>query len=164
MDADEPGWMWRSPMTRDSGWVTGAVVVQFLWALVMLVLPGYLLLLTSSSAILGQRDEAEAVSGLEIAAAILVLPALVAAAAWVGLWKGKLWGWWLGLAGNLTVLVVLAYSMLDDGWRNPDWEMAGLTALSAVPLVFLLLPAVRDSYWRRTATEAVPAPEPRATA
>jgi hypothetical protein len=29
-------------MTRDSGWVTGAIVMQFLWAFVLLMLPAYL--------------------------------------------------------------------------------------------------------------------------
>ena len=137
-------------MTKDSAWVTGAIAMQFLWAFVLLALPAYLLLLTRSSAILSEQDATEAISGLKIAAAILVLPALVAAAAWIGLWKRKLWGWWLGLAGNFAIVGLLAFSMLDDGWRSPDWELAGLTAGAAVPLVFLLLPVVRKAYWRNT--------------
>jgi len=137
-------------MTKNSGWVTGAIVMQCLWAFVLLALPAYLLLLTRSSAILSEQDATEAISGLKIAAAILVLPALVAAAASIGLLKSKLWGWWLGLVGDFAIVGLLAYSMLDDGWRNPDRELAGLTAGAALPLVFLLLPVVRKAYWRST--------------
>ena len=144
-------------MTRDSGWVTGAIVVQFLWACVLLALPTYLLLLTRSSAILSERDAGEAVSGLRIAAAILILPALAVSAAWIGLWKRKLWGWWMGLVGDLGIVGLLAFSMIDDGLRNPDWEMAGLTIAAVVPLVFLMLPSVRKSYWRGLPLEAAPA-------
>jgi uncharacterized membrane protein (DUF2068 family) len=144
-------------MTRDSGWVTGAIVMQFLWAFVLLALPAYLLLLTRSSAILSEQDAAEAISGLRIAAAILVLPAIVAAVAWFGLWKRKLWGWWVGLAGDLGIVAMLVYSVLDDGLRKPDWEMVGLTMTAVVPLTFLLLPAVRRSYWRVVPLEGAPA-------
>ena len=144
-------------MTRDSGWVTGAIVMQFLWAFVLLALPAYLLLLTRSSAILSEQDAAEAISGLRIAAAILVLPAIAAAVAWFGLWKRKLWGWWVGLAGDLGIVAMLVYSLLDDGLHNPDWEMGGLTITAVVPLAFLLLPAVRRSYWRVVPLEDAPA-------
>jgi uncharacterized membrane protein (DUF2068 family) len=144
-------------MTKDSGWVTGAIVMQFLWAFVLLVLPAYLLLLARSSEILSEQDAAEAVSGLKIAAAILALPALVAAVAWFGLWKKKLWGWWLGLAGDLGIVVMLAYSVFDDGLHNPDWGLVGLTITAVVPFAFLLLPAVRNAYWRREPMEAAPA-------
>ncbi len=137
-------------MTKVSGWVTGAIVLHFLWAFVLLTLPAYLLLLTRSAAILSEPDATEAISGLKIAAAILVLPALVASAACIGLWKKKLWGWWLGLIGNFTIVAMLAYSILDDGWHNPDWQLAGLKAAAVVPLVFLLLPVVRRAYWRST--------------
>jgi uncharacterized membrane protein (DUF2068 family) len=144
-------------MTRDSGWVTGAIVMQFLWAFVLLALPAYLLLLTRSSAILSEQDATEAISGLRIAAAILVLPAIAAAVAWFGLWKRKLWGWWVGLAGDLGIVAMLVYSVLDDGLHNPDWEMVGLTITAVVPLAFLLLPAVRRSYWRVVPLEGAPA-------
>jgi hypothetical protein len=144
-------------MTRDSGWVTGAIVMQFLWAFVLLALPAYLLLLTRSSAILSEQDAAEAISGLRIAAAILVLPAIVAAVAWFALWKRKLWGWWVGVAGDLGIVAMLVYSVLDDRLHNPDWEMVGLTMTAVVPLAFLLLPAVRRSYWRVVPLEGAPA-------
>jgi uncharacterized membrane protein (DUF2068 family) len=143
-------------MTRDSGWVTGAIVMQFLWASALLVLPAYLLLLARSSAILSEQDAAEAISGLRIAAAILILPAIVAAVAWFGLWKRKLWGSWSGLAGDLGIVAMLVYSVLDDGLHNPDW-MIGLTITAVVPVAFLLLPPVRRSYWRVGPLEGVPA-------
>jgi hypothetical protein len=47
-------------MTKESGWVTGAIAMQFLWASVMLMLPAYLLALTRSPAIPSERHAANA--------------------------------------------------------------------------------------------------------
>jgi uncharacterized membrane protein (DUF2068 family) len=106
---------------------------------------------------LSEQDAADVISGLRIAAAILVLPAIVAAVAWFGLWKRKLWGWWAGLAGDLGIVAMMVYSVIDDGLHNPDWEMVGLTITAVVPLAFLLLPAVRRSYCRAVPLDSAPA-------
>jgi hypothetical protein len=134
-------------LKKNSGWVTGAMVVHFLWALTLLAFPVFLLLLTRTSAIQSEPDAADAVSGLKIAAAILFPPGLIAGVAWFGLWKGKLWGWWLALAGDVAVTGLLAYGMFDDGWHNPDWDLAGIMVAAFLPLVLILLPAVRNAIW-----------------
>ncbi len=133
-------------MTKDSGWVVGAIVLHFAWAVILLGLSVFLLSLTRSSAILSEKNAADAVAGLRIAALILLPPSLLVFASWFGLWKRKLWGWWLALTSDSSIFGLLLYSTLDDGWRNPDWDAVGLAVAAAVPLVFLFLPTVRRTY------------------
>lgn len=134
-------------MTR-SGWITGAVLLQLFYLLVLLALPIYLLALTRTAETLNGPDPAENISGLETGAAVLGAPALVAVAPWIGLWKGKRWGWWLTILTDTAFVGVLVYSMIDDGWRNVDWAVVALTGIAVVPVVYLLLPPVRGFYWR----------------
>jgi hypothetical protein len=132
---------------RRSGWITGVVVLQLLYTLMLLVLPVYLLVLSRTEATGNGPDAAGEVYGLRIAAAVVGLPALAALGAWIGLWKDKLWGWWLTVIVDLGLAGVFAYSLIDDGWHNIDWDVAGLAAVAAVPVVYLLLPKVRKFYW-----------------
>jgi len=133
---------------KRSGWITGAIVVQFLWGLVLLAGSLYLLALTRSSAIRNETDATEAISGLTIAAAFLFAPAFIALLSGYGLWKEKLWGWWMAVVGNLLLLGMLVYAMIDDGWNNIDWDLAAMTMGSAIVAIFLLLPEVRRFYWK----------------
>lgn len=130
---------------KRSGWITGTVVAQAVWTLALVALPIYLFGLAQSQAILNGPSGAEAASGLKIAAAVFVPPALLAMASCYGLWKEKLWGWWLAFVSNTLVLLVLIYSMTDE--NTIDWDMFALTAISAVLPTLLLLPVVRRFYW-----------------
>jgi uncharacterized membrane protein (DUF2068 family) len=76
----------------------------------------------------------------------MALPALFAMASSYGLWKRKLWGWWLALFSNTALLGILIYGMTDE--NTIDWEMAGATVVSAILPILLLLPVVRKSYWQ----------------
>lgn len=127
-------------MTR-SGWITGAIFVQALWAVTLTALAVFLLVMTRTA-------DAEASAGLKIGAAVLVVPALLATFSWYGLWKQALWGWWLALLTDFAILGMFVYSMADDGLRNIDPEMAGITIAAAIVPVFLLIPVVRRFYWR----------------
>lgn len=133
-------------MTR-SGWTTGAVLLQFFYLPVLLALPVYLLALTRTAETLNGSDRAENISGLETGAAVLGAPALVAVAAWVGLWKGKRWGWWLTILTDTAFIGVFVYSMIDDGWKNIDWSVVVLSVIALLPVIYLLLPRVRKFYW-----------------
>lgn len=130
---------------RRSGWITGVVVMQAFWALALVALPIYLLVLARSRAIVAGPSGAEAASGLKIAAAVFVLPTLLAIASFYGLWKDKLWGWWLALVSNTLMLAMFVYSMVDDG--SVDWDMLALTVISAILPILLLTPVVRKFYW-----------------
>src|SRR6266478_2323727 len=99
---------------KRSGWVTGTIVMQLLWALALIGIFVYLIVLAHTSAVRNGPGAAEATSGLKIAALTLFLPALMATISWYGLWKQKLWGWWLAVVANLAVMSILVYSMIDD--------------------------------------------------
>jgi hypothetical protein len=91
----------------------------------------------------------EAVWGLEIAAGILAPIALLALTGAYGMIRNKQWGWWVALLVDLAIVLMLTYSMIDDGWRNVDPELVTVTAVSVVPVVLLLLPDVRRFYGRK---------------
>jgi hypothetical protein len=146
--------------TKRSGWITGVVVLQFLYVLVMLALPVYLLVLTRTSETRSGPDAAEEISGLRIAAAVVGAPALVALVAWFGLWKGKLWGWWLTVLTDLGLVGDFVYSLIDDGWKNVEWDVVALTLVGVLPVIYLLLPEVRKFYWRGSGDELQPAAVP----
>jgi len=130
-----------------SVWITGVVVAQALWAFVLIVIAVMLV-------ILARMATSDVVSGLEIAAVTLAIPALLASVSWYGLWKGMFWGWWLAFFTDFALLAVLIYSMVDDGIRNIDWDMAAITMSSAIVPVFLLIPVVRKFFWRPAPKQA----------
>jgi hypothetical protein len=128
---------------KRSGWITGTIVVQALWAVALVALTVFLL-------VLARRTDPEVSSGLKIGAMVLTVPALLATVSWYGLWKETLWGWWLALLTDIALMAMFIYSMVDDGLENIDWAMAGVTVTSATVPVFLLIPAVRRFYWHVT--------------
>src|SRR5882672_5619275 len=112
-------------MMKRPALVATVTIVQFLLALLLTGTAAYVLWLTRSREILNGPDAADAVRGLKIGAAVLGAPVLVLLLATVGLWKNKLWGWWLALATEVLMLATLAYSMLDD--NTVDWDEIILT-------------------------------------
>jgi len=126
------------------GWITVVIVVQALWVLALVGIAIFLLTLA--------RTASPGVSaGVKTGATVLIVLALFACASWYGLWKDTLWGWWFALLGNFALLAIFIYSVVDDGFGNIDWEMAGITMISAILPVLLLVPVVRKFYWRATA-------------
>jgi hypothetical protein len=130
------------------GWITAVIVVQALWALALMGIGGFLLTLARIAS-------PEVSAGLKTGATVLVVLALFASASWYGLWKETLWGWWLALLGDFALLAIFLYSMVDDGLGHIDWEMAGITVISAFVPILLLVPVVRKFYWRATARQAL---------
>lgn len=139
--------------TKRSVWITGVVVLQLLYALALLLLPLYFLVLARTPETSSGPHAAETISGLRIGAAVLGGPALVALAAWFGLWKLKRWGWWLTIITDLGLFAAFAYSLVDDGWKNIDGAMVVLTVIAVLPVMCLLLPRVRGFYWRGSGSE-----------
>ena len=136
----------NSSAMKRSSWITGIIVLQLLYVLVLLALSVYFLLLARTSESRSGPDAEGAALGLKIAAGVLGGPALVAFVGWVGLWKEKLWGWWLTLITDLGLVGAFVYSAVDDGWKNIDWDLVILTGLSVLPVIFSLLPKVRRFY------------------
>ena len=127
---------------KRSGWISFVVVVQFLYALFLIALPIYLLAMGDGW-------------GVIFVSAALGGPGIVAFIGWVGLRKGKLWGWSVALFADFVMFGILIYSLLDDGWHNIDREMVGMTVLAGTISAAFFIPAVRRSYWQRVGTQPV---------
>jgi hypothetical protein len=128
-----------------SGWISLVIVVQLLYSLFLIAFPVYLLALGDGW-------------GVVIASAALGGPGIVALIGWFGLRKGKLWGWSVALFADLTMLGILIYSQISDGWHNLDREMAGMTVLAGIISAAFFVPAVRRSYWQAVGTQPVMSP------
>ncbi len=135
MDAN----MKRSPL------ITIVNVLQSCLGLVLAGLTVYLLALTRSRETLAELDASETVHGLLIGAVVLGVPALITLIAAWGLWKRRFWGWALSLATDVGVLAVFVYNIVGENDREGS-EIA-LAAGFVVPIVLLLLPAVRKFFW-----------------
>jgi uncharacterized membrane protein (DUF2068 family) len=132
---------------KRSGWVTGVTVIQLLLALTLLGGTIYLLVLARSPEILNAKDGAEAAHGLRIAAGLCAPLAVIYFVSVLGLWKDKLWGWWLGFLLNLAAGGTLVFSVIDDGWSHSDATDIALPVVFTVLLVLYVIPAVRRHYW-----------------
>lgn len=131
--------------------VTVVNVVQVLLGLLLAGSTVYLITLTRSQEILAEPDSADAVHGLLVGAGVVSIPAVITLIAAVGLWKGKFWGWALSLATDVGMVAVLIYSIVDDNEVNG--ELIAMAVGFLLPLVLLLLPAVRRFFW--TSSRAV---------
>lgn len=138
---------------KRSGWITGVVVLQFVYVLLLLALPIYLMFLAGK---FGVRNGFRPTEETTIAAAIVGFPGFFALVAWLGLWRKKLWGWWLSIVTDLGLVTMFVYSLIDDGWKDIDWDVVVLTGITLVPVIGLLLPRVRRFYWGRDGSSAAP--------
>ena len=132
--------------------VTVVNIVQTLLGLLLAGITVYLIVLARSKETLAEQDAADTVRGLLIGALVIGIPAVITLIAAAGLWTGRFWGWVLSLATDVGVLAVLVYSMVGDNDMEGD-EIA-LAASFLVPVVLLLLPAVRKSFWTSRAAQA----------
>ena len=132
---------------RLPGWITGVVVAHVLCGVLLLGTCIVLLILIRQPDVKQRQDAAEAIWGLKVAAGIIApLAAVVFVTAW-GLWKKKLWGWWLALLTDAGLLGIFVYSMIDDGLDNIDWSLVAFTAAALVLVMLVLAPPVRRFYW-----------------
>lgn len=132
---------------RRPGLIVSVTIVELLLALSLVALSIFLVVQMRSPEIRQSYDVAEEMFGLKIAAGVLVVPGIFMLLAAFGMWKDKIWGWWLALLIDLALTVTLFTSVFDDGWRVADRQDIGLALLSLVPLFLLFLPAVRKHYW-----------------
>lgn len=146
---------------KRSGWITGVLLLQLLYVLVLLAITVYLLVLMRTPDTGNNSDTAQNMAGLEIGVAVLGVPALVALVAWFGLWKEKRWGWWLTVVIDLGFFAAFAYSLFDDGWHNIDGALVALAAIALAQVVSLLAPKVRRLYWQGSGDRLAPAAELR---
>ena len=122
-------------------------IIQLLLTLLVAATSVYVLSLTRSHETLQEPDAADTIRGLIIGAAVLGVPALFLITALWGLWRNKLWGWWLALVTDLVIVATLAYSM--KGQNSSDLTEPAWTLCFVVCAILLLLPKVRQFYWAR---------------
>ena len=131
---------------KRSGLITGVTTMQLLMALLLVGLCAYLFFLARSPETRQASDPSAAVWGLEVAAGIIAPFASLALAGAYGMWRDRLWGWWLSFLADAIFAGVLVYSVIDDGWSNADTELVICTVVSLLPVILLLLPSVRRFY------------------
>jgi uncharacterized membrane protein (DUF2068 family) len=65
-----------------------------------------------------------------------------------GMWRGRLWGWLLGLLADLGATFGWAYYIFKD-FSYLNWAQVTFgIALATIPAGWLLSPDVRNFYWR----------------
>jgi uncharacterized membrane protein (DUF2068 family) len=136
--------------------VTCVVLYQLVVALGLLAISVFLMWLTRTQEALKGPDATEAVAGMKVAAMVVTVPAVVFVIAVFGMWKCRLWGWWLALVTGLAMLGMLLYSMIDEGWTYIERDDIIATATCFITPVLLLLPKVRKFY--RAEPRAAPSP------
>ncbi len=128
---------------------TAASMLHLLMGLCCAALVIYLLYLTRTKEILSDKDAADAVHGLKLAAAIFAPIAVAYLAGGLGLWKGRTWGWLISLAIDLFALVLMLWDVFSEGLHRIDWDDAVIAPVFLVLLLLVLLPPVRRWCWQR---------------
>ena len=122
--------------------------LQWLLGVSSAALMVYLLALTRSQETLRAKDSAGEVLGLEIAASVLVLPAVIYPLAAFGMQKGKRWGWWTALGMNVAAAVAFLCGIFDEDTHQMDKDVIPFAAGFVVVVAWLLLPRVRKFFRR----------------
>jgi len=129
-----------STVPTRSRWISIAQLLQALWALTLVGLSIYLLVLT-------RGKPADHADGLRLAATIIFVAGLSVAAGWYGLRKSEPWGWWLASACDWGIVATLVYATIDDATDGMlDWSMILTTFITMVVPVLLFFPKVRRHY------------------
>jgi uncharacterized membrane protein (DUF2068 family) len=126
-----------------------AIVVTLAQSLLGLALVGtcvYLLLLSRGP----ESSGSIGIPALLLVAALFAPVALLVLLGAYGLARSRRWGWWVALVTDSALTFLWGYSIIDDGWRDPDWTLVAFAAGSLLPAVLLLVPAIRRYYWVRT--------------
>lgn len=133
---------------------TIVAAIQLLFGVALAAGGSYLLWLTRTAEMRNSRDAEMAIHGLYIAAALFLPLGVLVLTGGAAMWKNKLWGWWLTMITDTSLMLVFIYSLIDDGLKHADSEDIAATVLSIIPVILLVLPAVRRSYWRKNPPKA----------
>ena len=121
---------------KRSAWTKGAVALQALWALVLIIISLYLLIHTPRSP--------EHALTLRLTGVMFGVPGIIAAAGCCGLWKSRRWGWWLSFIPDGVIASIFVYAVIDDARLGiVDGTLVSITVLASITLLYLLLPPVR---------------------
>jgi uncharacterized membrane protein (DUF2068 family) len=134
-----------------------AALAQLALALLLTGLTMCILFLMLSFGTLKHANTAQAAYGLAIGAAMFGIPGVASLFASWGLWKRRLWGWWLALLSNVALCGLFGLGVVADGPYEIDWTVVALAAICAGLTIFLLLPPVRRACLRNEASQITPA-------
>jgi len=138
--------------------VTCVVLYQLVVALGLLAISVLLVWLTRTQETLKGPDATEAVAGMKVASVVVTIPAVILLIAVFGMWKCRLWGWWLALLTGVAMVRTILFGTIDEGWSYIERDDIVGVAICLVSPILLLLPKVRNFY--RAGSGAALSPEP----
>ncbi len=124
---------------------------QFLIFLFLFGAGAYCLWLSRSAAILAEPDAADTVHGLRLSAALCLGLCLLWGAAFLGLLRRQVWGWWLGLIVNFFVFAITAYDLIYD---QVGVDVTDYLIPAAFLLVSILQILTRPTTWKTSELSA----------
>jgi uncharacterized membrane protein (DUF2068 family) len=135
---------------KRSIWVTVSLVLQGLWTLTLLGLATDSLVFSVAHP---ENSRAPRASAL-----VSALLGLLFGIGWYGLWRRKLWGWWLACIcswgfGARFVHVVLDV-IIRNGWSVINRGLVVPVCCLILP-IWLVTPATRKIYWNPTKASEV---------
>ncbi len=132
--------------------ITAITVLHLAYAALLAALTAYCMVLARHAATISKPDAGGAASGLVIGAVCLGVFAVLYAISAAGLWRVRRWGWVLALAVNALVPFFVLLDIFVDRDRDPDnWVPL---VMFGVPILLLLLPAVRRPFFRAATASA----------
>jgi hypothetical protein len=130
--------------------ITAIAAMQTAYTLLMAGLTVMCVFLWRSA--LRKPNAAGEVYGLMVGALVLGILAVLFAVCATGLWRFRRWGWVFSLALNALVVFLILWDVFIDRDYDPD-SWTGL-ALFGIPMVLLLLPAVRRPFFPKNKAAA----------
>ncbi len=115
--------------------ITAMAVVQTAYTALIAVLAGYCVVLARAAAKSPKPDAGAAAHGLVVGAIFLGLVAVVYGIGAFGVWRVRLWGWWVSLLGYVSAVVLILSDIFLDHDRDPDNWIA--IAILLGPTLFL---------------------------
>jgi hypothetical protein len=128
---------------KRSVWVTVSLVLQGLWTLALLGLAAYSL----TFSVRYPRTARDSMAFALFSA----LQGLLVGIGWYGLWRRKLWGWWLACICSWALTARAVYvAVVEVGWSMISWGHLGFIAYLLILPICVVMPATIRFYWNKT--------------
>jgi hypothetical protein len=127
-------------------WAGIVIAVQLLNAFLLFVFSAYLAVAAHPVVAFFQAREVTITYVVNVA--VFMALGLLALVCWRGLRNERRWGWWVALTGNAVISVLTTLDSLSMGLRETYFQLPLIALLSAVVVVSLLMPDMRDHYSR----------------
>jgi len=81
-----------------------------------------------------------------VTVAVFMALGVLAIVCWRSLRNERRGGWWVALMGNAVISVLTTLGSLSGGWRETYFQLPLIALLSAVVVISLLMPDMRNHY------------------